>query len=87
MNDLLHLMVRVMVRLQEGAEDREDARQQRLLEHERRMEERRQRWEEHWRERETIKQLQYQRVLYQELILGLQQLSGQADGGAMDSNN
>ena len=42
----------LMERLQEEADDREDARQQRLLEHETRMEERRQRWEEQRRKRE-----------------------------------
>ncbi len=41
-----------MQRLQEESEAREDARQQRLLEHERRMEERLICWEKQWREKE-----------------------------------
>ncbi len=45
-------VLELMAKLQADAEAREDARQQRLLEHEERMEERRQKWEEQRRERE-----------------------------------
>ena len=52
-------------RLQEEVEDREDARQQRLLEHETRMEERRQSWEEQMKKRvmdeRRERELEYQR--------------------------
>ena len=62
-NDILELMER----LQEEAEDREDARQQRLLEHESRMEEKRQHWEEQRREREFQQQQQLTQMFLQAL--------------------
>ena len=45
-------VMELMKKLQKETDDREDARQQRLLEHETRMEERRECWEEQRRERE-----------------------------------
>ena len=75
----------LMVLLQEQAEDREDARQRRLLEHEKRMEARRQRWEERMRERELLvtqkweeqrKEWEYRQLqqVTQMFLQGLQQM-------------
>jgi len=74
-----------MVLLQEEAEDREDARQHRLLEHEKRMQARRQRWEERMRERELLVmqkweerrrewEFQQLRQMTQMFLQGLQQM-------------
>ncbi len=62
--------MKLMQRLQEESEAREDARQQRLLEHERRMEERRQKWEDQRRERE----LEHQQQLTQMFVKALERV-------------